>query len=111
MFVVSTDNIVNHKIIETLGVVRGSSVRAKWFGADIVAGLKNMVGGELEQYVKLLNEARELAIGRMAKDAEELGANAIICVRFTTSQIAQGAAEIMVYGTAVKIQKTKQNAK
>ncbi|MCF7798422.1 YbjQ family protein [Candidatus Woesearchaeota archaeon] len=96
------DYVPNKEIAEVLGVVRGNSVRAKWFGADFAAGLKNMVGGELTNYMKLLGDAREKALERMDKDAEELGADAIIALRFTTSQIAQGAAEIMVFGTAVK---------
>ncbi|MBN2458231.1 YbjQ family protein [Candidatus Woesearchaeota archaeon] len=104
MFLTSTETISGHEVIQTLGIVRGSSVRAKWFGSDFMAHLKNLVGGELEQYVKLMNEARETAISRMTADAEKLGANAIIGIRFTTSQIAQGAAEIMVFGTAVKVQ-------
>jgi uncharacterized protein YbjQ (UPF0145 family) len=100
----STIDYVPHKEIkEVLGVVRGNSVRAKWFGADIAAGLKNMVGGELTKYMELLAEAREKALERMDADAEELGADAIIGLRFTTSQIAQGAAEILVFGTAVKL--------
>ena len=103
MFTVTTENIQGYTITQSLGIVKGSSVRAKWFGADILAGLKNIVGGEMEQYVKLMDEAREVSIQRMHSDAEKLGANAIVNVRFTTSQIAQGAAEILVFGTAVKI--------
>ncbi|MGM5483735.1 MAG: YbjQ family protein [Nanobdellota archaeon] len=105
MIIVSTDNIAGYKIVESLGVIRGNSVRAKWFGADFLSGLKNIVGGELDQYMNLISEARENAIERMKKDAEKLGADAIINTRFMTSQIAQGAAEILVYGTAVKIKK------
>ena len=103
MFLVTTENVPGYKVTQSLGMVKGSSVRAKWFGADIFAGLKNIVGGELEQYVKLMDEAREVSIQRMTSDAEKLGANAIVNIRFTTSQIAQGAAEILVFGTAVKI--------
>lgn len=101
----TTESIAGYKITETLGVVRGSSVRAKWFGADFLSGLKNMVGGELDQYMKLLSEAREKAIERMDEDAKNVGADAIVSMRFMTSQIAQGAAEILVFGTAVKLKK------
>lgn len=107
MFHVTLNEVPGYKIGEVFGVVRGSSVRAKWFGADIAAGLKNMVGGELDQYVKLMNEAREASIERMDEDAKKLGANAVIGMRFTTSQIAQGAAEILVYGTAVTLTKSR----
>ena len=103
MFLTTTEEIIGYDVIQVLGVVRGSSVRAKWFGADFVSGLKNIVGGELQQYVKLMDEAREIAIQRMTDDAKKLGANAIIGVRFMTSQIAQSAAEILVFGTAVKV--------
>ena len=107
MFMVTTENVQGYKVTQSLGVVKGSSVRAKWFGADFLAGLKNIVGGELDQYVKLMDEAREVSIQRMSSDAEKLGANAIVNIRFTTSQIAQGAAEILVFGTAVKITQTR----
>ena len=106
MFMVTTENIQGYTVTQSLGVVKGSSVRAKWFGADFLAGLKNIVGGEMSEYVKLMDEARESAIQRMCSDAEKLGANAIINIRFTTSQIAQGAAEILVFGTAAKITQT-----
>ncbi len=105
MFLTTTDNITGYQISENLGIVRGNTVRAKSFGADFVSGLKNLVGGELTQYVKLLTEAREQAMKRMKDDAEKLKADAIINVRFMTSQIAQTAAEILVYGTAVKLKK------
>lgn len=103
MIITTTENIAGKKIKETLGIVRGNSVRAKWFGADIVSGLKNVVGGELNQYMDLMSEAREKAIERMKEDAQQIDADAIISVRFTTSQITQGAAEILVFGTAVKL--------
>lgn len=91
------------KVIEKdYGVVHGSTVRAKHVGRDLFAGLKNIVGGELKGYTELLNESREQAIKRMIEQAESLGANAIINVRFSTSSVAAGAAEIYVYGTAVR---------
>jgi len=105
MIIVNTEEIQGKKIKETLGVVRGSSVRAKWFGKDILAGFRNIVGGELKEYMELLEEAREAAMTRMIKDAENLGADAVVNVRFMTSAITQGASEILVYGTAVKLQK------
>lgn len=103
MIIVNTDFITGKTIKQTLGVVRGNTVRAKWIGADIMSGLRNIVGGKLTEYENLLTEARESAMQQMTEDAEKLGADAIVNVRFMTSQIAQGAAEILVYGTAVKL--------
>lgn len=93
--------IPGKRVTEHLGLVQGSSVRAKHVGRDIMAGLKNIFGGELKGYTELLQESREEAIDRMRQQAEAVGANAILNVRFSTSSIAQGAAEIYVYGTAV----------
>ena len=103
MIIVNTLEVSNKKITKTLGVVRGSSVRAKWFGKDILAGLRNIVGGELKEYKELLDEARETAMQRMIEDAEKLGANAIVNVHFMTAAVSAGAAEILVYGTAVVV--------
>lgn len=103
MIIVNTQEIAGKKIIETVSVVKGSSVRAKWIGKDILAGLKSIVGGELNQYKELLDEARETATQRMVKEAESLGADAIVNVHYMTSTISQGASEILVYGTAVKL--------
>jgi uncharacterized protein YbjQ (UPF0145 family) len=86
------------------GVVSGSTVRAKHIGKDILAGFKNIIGGELKAYTELISEAREEAIVRMIKEAESLGANAVVNVRFSTSSVAQGAAELFAYGTAVKVE-------
>ena len=99
----TTDFIPGKEIIEILGIARGSTVRARNIGRDIFAGLKNIVGGEIEEYTKLQAESREQAIQRMNEDAEQLNADAIINVRFTTSVIMQGAAELLAYGTAVKL--------
>ena len=107
MIIVSTPGVDGVKIKETIGVVRGSSVRAKWFGKDIMAGLRNIVGGELKEYKELLEEARESAGSEMISDARKLGADAVVNVRFMTSQISQGASEILVYGTAVKLKNAK----
>lgn len=105
MILSTTDTIAGHDIVETLGIVRGNTVRTRHVGNDILAGLRNLVGGEVSEYTKLLAEAREQAMDRMATHAEELGANGVAGVRFTTSTVSQGAAEILAYGTAVKIEK------
>ena len=99
----TTDFIPGKEIIEILGIARGSTVRARNIVRDIFAGLKNIVGGEIEEYTKLQAESREQAIQRMNEDTEQLNADAIINVRFTTSVIMQGAAELLAYGTAVKL--------
>ena len=91
-------------IEEHYGIVQGSTIRAKHFGRDFMAGLKNIVGGELKGYTELLQESRHQAMERMVAQAKELGANAIVNIRFSTSSVAQGAAEILAYGTAVRIQ-------
>ncbi|MDJ0625983.1 MAG: YbjQ family protein [Candidatus Caenarcaniphilales bacterium] len=101
MLLTNIDIIPNKNIIEHFGLVSGSTVRAKNVGSDILASFKNVIGGELQGYTSLLNEAREEATNRMIQQAQSLGANAIINVRFSTSSVAQGAAEIYVYGTAV----------
>jgi uncharacterized protein YbjQ (UPF0145 family) len=97
------DYVPGREIEESLGLVRANVVRAKHMGKDIVAGLKNIVGGEIHEYTEMLSESREIALDRMRKKAKELGADAVINVRFMTSAIAGGAAEIMAYGTAVKL--------
>lgn len=105
MILTTSDQIPGQQIKETLGLVKGSTIRAKHIGKDILAGLRSLVGGEIKEYVEALNDAREEAIKRMVKDAEEIGAEAIVAVRFTTSQVMAGAAELLVYGTAVKLVK------
>lgn len=99
----TTDFISGREILEVIDVVRGNTVRARHIGRDIVAGLRNIVGGEITEYTKLLAESREQAIGRMLADAERIGADAVINVRFMTSMVMQNAAEILAYGTAVKL--------
>ena len=101
MLLVTTDTLADHKIIRTLGLVRGSTVRAKHIGTDIVSRLLNLVGGEIASYSSLLSGAREQAIDRMCDEASRLGANAIIGIRIETSTIMGGASEIVAYGTAV----------
>tara|TARA_B100000965_G_C19323072_1_gene639550 strand:- start:144 stop:458 length:315 start_codon:yes stop_codon:yes gene_type:complete len=103
MILTTTEHIPKKEILEILGVARGSTVRARNIGRDLFAGLKNIIGGELSEYTKLQAESREQAIQRMVEDGEKLGADAIINIRISTSVITQGAAEILAYGTAVKI--------
>ncbi|MFH1447358.1 MAG: YbjQ family protein [Candidatus Micrarchaeota archaeon] len=103
MKLVTTDFIVGKEITETMGVVKGNTIRAKHLGKDILAGFRHIVGGELIEYTEMLTESREEAIKRMTEDAERIGADAIINVRFMTSEVTQGAAEILAYGTAVKL--------
>ncbi|MFO7657828.1 MAG: YbjQ family protein [Bacteroidales bacterium] len=103
MITVTTDYVPGREIAEALGIVRGSTVRARNVGRDIMAGLKNIVGGEVSEYTRLMADSREEAIERMVKDAHRLGADAIINVRFMTSNVITGAAEMLAYGTAVKI--------
>ncbi len=100
----NTENIPGQQIVEFYGVVTGSTVRAKHIGRDIAASLKNFVGGELKGYTELLQEARKEALHRMMEQARSVGANAVINVRFATSSVAQGAAELFAYGTAVKVE-------
>jgi uncharacterized protein YbjQ (UPF0145 family) len=104
MLLTNVENIPGKQISEHYGLVSGSTVRAKHVGRDFMAGLKNIVGGELTGYTELLTDARQQATGRMVEQAEALGANAIINVRFSTSSVAQGAAEIYVYGSAVRVE-------
>lgn len=104
MLIVNTEQIEGKRIVETLGLVRGSTIRAKWFGKDIIAGIRNIIGGELKEYTEMFNESREQAVRRMVKEAEEKGGNAIVNVRFVTAQVAQGAAELLAYGTAVRVE-------
>lgn len=104
MLVVSSPDIPGKKIVKTLGLVKGNTIRARHIGKDILAVFKNIVGGEIQEYTKLMAESREQALDRMVQDAEQLGANAIISVSTTTSVISQGAAELLVLGTAVVIE-------
>jgi len=103
MIITTTDAIPGKEIIEVIDIARGSTVRARNLGRDIFAGLKNIVGGEISEYTKLMAQSREQAIDRMIADAERIGADAIINVRFTTSMVMQGSAEILAYGTAVRL--------
>lgn len=103
MIMVNTDTIPGKSVQSTLGLVRGNTIRARHIGRDIVAGLRGIVGGEIVEYTKLIAEAREQAIDRMIAEAQTLNADAVINVRFTTSVLMGGAAELLAYGTAVKL--------
>ncbi len=103
MLIVTTDAVPGREVAAVLGLVKGSTVRAKHVGSDIVASLRNLVGGEVKEYAALLTGAREQAIDRMAAEARALGADAILAVRLETSTITQGASEVMAYGTAVRL--------
>jgi uncharacterized protein YbjQ (UPF0145 family) len=104
MLIVTSENIAGKRVVRTLGLVRGNTVRARHVGKDIMAGLRNIVGGEIHEYAKLIAESREQTIDRMVAEAESLGANAIIAARFTTSVIVGGAAELLAVGTAVVVE-------
>ncbi len=104
MLLATTDVITGYHIVRVLGLVRGNTVRVRNFGVDIMAGLRSLVGGEISDYTKMLAESREQSLDRMRHQALQLGANAIVTVRFTTSTVMQGAAEILVYGTAVIVE-------
>lgn len=103
MIISTTETIAGREIVEILGLARGSTVRARNIGRDIMAGLKNIVGGEIEEYTRLIADSREQALERMIRDAGNLGADAVVNVRFETSMVMQGASEILAYGTAVKL--------
>lgn len=104
MILTTTDDLAGRRILEVIGLVRGSSVRARHLGKDISALLTNIVGGEMIEYTKLLAESREQALDRMREEARARGANAILGLRFSSSEISAGAAEVLVYGTAVRIE-------
>jgi uncharacterized protein YbjQ (UPF0145 family) len=105
MIVTTTPEVSGHRIVRTLGLVRGNTVRARHAGRDFVAFFRNVVGGEIPEYTKLLAEAREQSLDRMVEEARSLGANAIVGVDFTTSAIAPGAAELLAFGTAVVVER------
>ena len=103
MIITTQEKVENRNIAEVLGVVSGQSIRARHIGKDIIAGLRNLVGGEIKEYSKLMAESREQAMDRMKSQAEELNADAIVGIRFTTSMLQAGASEIFIYGTAVRL--------
>ena len=104
MIITTTDSIPGKKIVTTFGLVRGNTIRARHVGKDIGAILKGIVGGEISEYTKLMGEAREQALDRMKDEAERMNANAIVTVRFSTSMVMSGAAELLAYGTAVAVE-------
>lgn len=104
MIIVTSDGIEGKRIVKTLGLVKGSTIRARHVGRDITASLRSIVGGEITEYTKLMAEAREQAIHRMVEQAEKMGANAIVDTRFVTSMVMSGASELLVYGTAVVVE-------
>ncbi len=104
MIITTSEQVEGKKIVKTIGMVKGNTIRARHVGRDIMAGLRGLVGGEISEYTKMMAEAREQAIQRMVEDAEKQGANAIISLRFTTSMVMSNASEILVYGTGVVLE-------
>jgi len=104
MIVVTTPDVPGMRVTQTLGLVRGNTIRARHVGKDVMAALRNVAGGEIREYTKMMAEAREQAIDRMVEEAEALGADAVVMVRFMTAEIMRGAAEMMCYGTAVRLE-------
>ena len=104
MIVTTTYEIAGKRIVSTLGLVRGNSIRARHVGKDILAALRNLVGGEIPEYTKMMAEAREQALDRMVEEARSYGANAVVAVRFQTAEMMKGAAELLAYGTAVVVE-------
>lgn len=105
MIACTTSDVPGFRIVKNLGLVRGSSVRARHLGKDVLAVLRNIAGGEIKEYTKMLAEAREQAVDRMLEEAEALGADGVVCVRFQTSMVMSGAAEMLCYGTAVRLER------
>ena len=104
MIVVTTDSIPGRRVVKTLGLVKGNTIRARHVGKDILAGLKGLVGGEIIEYTKMVAESREQSLDRLVEEAESLGANAVVGLRFTTASMMQGAAELLAYGTALIVE-------
>ncbi|MQY78951.1 MAG: heavy metal-binding domain-containing protein [Bacteroidetes bacterium] len=103
MLITTQDYLADYEITETLGMVKGNTIRARHVGKDILAGLRTIIGGEITEYTKMLAESREQALDRVIADAKAKGADGIVCLRFTTSAVMRGAAELLAYGTAVKL--------
>jgi len=104
MLLVTSDDIPGKRIVKVLGLVRGNTIRARHMGRDLLAFLRGLVGGEITDYTKMIAESREQAVDRMIEEAEKLNANAVVCLRFSTSSMMQGAAELLCYGTAVRVE-------
>jgi len=105
MLITTQDYFADYEVVETLGLVKGNTIRARHVGKDIMAGLRTLIGGEIIEYTKMLAESREQAIDRMIDDAESKAADGVVCLRFTTSAVMAGSAELLAYGTAVKLRK------
>ena len=105
ILITTQDEFADYKITQTLGMVKGNTIRARHIGKDIMAGLRTIVGGEITEYTKMLAESREQSLDRMIAQAKEMGADGIVCMRFTTSAVMQGSAELLAYGTAIKLEK------
>lgn len=105
MLITTQDDFADYETVETLGLVKGNTIRARHVGKDILAGLRTLVGGEITEYTKMLAESREQAFDRLIADAESKGADGVVCLRFTTSAVMAGSAELLAYGTAVKLKK------
>ncbi|MDE2996127.1 MAG: YbjQ family protein [Bacteroidota bacterium] len=110
MIIVTTDSVPGQRITATHGIARGNTIRAKHLGKDILAGLRMLIGGEIKEYTEMLTEARNAALQRMEWDAQNMGADAVVNVRFVTSQVMAGAAELLAYGTAVSLEKVNSSA-
>ena len=110
MLIVTTHEIAGKRIVKTIGLVRGNTIRARHFGRDVLAGLKNLVGGEISDYTKMIAECREEALDRMIAQAEANGANAVIGMRFATAEMMESAAELLAYGTAVVVEDINESA-
>jgi uncharacterized protein YbjQ (UPF0145 family) len=107
MIVVTTPDVPGMRVVQTLGLVRGNTIRTRHVGRDILAALRNLAGGEVREYTKMMAEAREQAIDRMVEEAETLGADAVVMVRFQTVEMMRGAAEMLCYGTAVRLERSE----
>ncbi|MEN8121737.1 MAG: YbjQ family protein [Bacteroidota bacterium] len=105
MLVTTQDEFSDYQIVETIGLVKGNTIRARHIGKDILASLRTIVGGEITEYTKMLAESREQSLDRLKEQAKNMGADGIVCLRFTTSAVMQNSAELLAYGTAVKLQK------
>ena len=110
MLIVTTHEVAGKRIVKTIGLVRGNTIRARHFGRDVLAGLKNLVGGEISDYTKMIAECREEALDRMIAQAEANGANAVIGMRFATAEMMESAAELLAYGTAVVVEDINESA-
>ena len=105
ILVTTQDEFADYQIVETIGLVKGNTIRARHIGKDILAGLRTIIGGEITEYTKMLAESREQSLDRLMEQAKNMGADGVVCLRFTTSAVMQGSAELLAYGTAVKLEK------